>query len=201
MKLLGFNCSVHKGRTTFQALEACFAAAKAERPGLETEIIELAELDFDGCGACWSCRKNKLVCAVQDDFAQLIPRIADAAVAGIVIATPVYMGSMSWLCKKFIDRTLVFRTGGFALQNRLGGVIAVGGSRNGGQEITIQAIHAAFLIHDMVVVGDGADASHFGGALWNQGRRGIGEDEVGLNTARNLGKRMAQVTARLANSK
>jgi multimeric flavodoxin WrbA len=38
----------------------------------------------------------------------------------------------------------------------------VGGSRNGGQEKTIQTIHDWMHIHGMIVVGDGG---HFGGIL------------------------------------
>ena len=197
MKIMGFSCSPRKGQSTYHGLKACLDAAREENPTLETELVELADLKFEGCQSCWSCRKNQLVCAIQDDFAQLIPRIADPAVAGLVIATPVYMGSMTSRCKAFLDRSLVFRTGGFALRNRLGGVLAVGGSRNGGQELTIQAVHAALLIHDMVIVGDGIEASHFGATLWNQGDKTLKNDEWGMKTAVNLGKRMAQVSGLL----
>lgn len=197
MKIMGISCSPRKEQTTYHALKACLESAREENPKLETELTDLAGLKFEGCQSCWSCRKNNLVCAIQDDFAQLIPRIADPAVVGLVIATPVYMGTMSSRCKAFLDRTLVFRTGGFVLRNRLGGVIAVGGSRNGGQELTIQAVHAALLIHDMVIVGDGMELSHFGGTLWNTGDKELKNDEWGMKTARNLGKRMAQVTALL----
>jgi multimeric flavodoxin WrbA len=115
----------------------------------------------------------------------------------MVIGTPVYMGSMSSQCKAFLDRTLPFRRLSFNFRNRVGGVLAVGGSRNGGQELAIQAVHAAMLIHDMVVAGDGPDAAHFGGILWNPGDRGIASDEDGLKTARNLGKRVAELALKL----
>lgn len=44
----------------------------------------------------------------------------------------------------------------FKLKNKVGGAIATGGSRNGGQETTIAAIHEFLLIQDAIVVGDGA---------------------------------------------
>jgi hypothetical protein len=47
----------------------------------------------------------------------------------------------------------------------------------------------------MVVVSDGQPTSHFGGALWSGHPDGIANDTVGLETARNLGKRVAEVAA------
>ena len=69
-------------------------------------------------------------------------------------------------------------------------MITVGGSRNGGQELTIQAVHAAMMIHDMIIVGDG---DHFGGAAWGNHPDGYESDTVGIATARNLGRRMTDV--------
>ena len=38
--------------------------------------------------------------------------------------------------------------------------------------------------------------AHFGAALWSGGPDGIESDEIGLETARNLGRRLAQVAAK-----
>ena len=95
------------------------------------------------------------MCSQKDDFQQLIAKLADPEVVGIILASPVYMGCMSSQAKAFIDRSVLFRRNGFLFRNKLGGAIAVGGSRNGGQELTIQAIHAGMMIHDMIIVGDG----------------------------------------------
>ncbi|MCI5224127.1 MAG: flavodoxin family protein, partial [Candidatus Electrothrix sp. AR4] len=111
-------------------------------------------------------------------------------VVGIILATPVYMGCMSSQAKAFIDRTVLFRRNGFMFKNKLGGVIAVGGSRNGGQELTIQAVHAAMMIHDMIIIGDG---DHFGGTVWGNHPDGYQADTIGVATARNLGRRMSEV--------
>ena len=78
-------------------------------------------------------------CSQQDDFQPLIPKLADPKIAGIIMASPVYMGSMSSQAKAFIDRTVLFRRNGFMFKNKLGGALTVGGSRNGGQELTLQA--------------------------------------------------------------
>ena len=55
--------------------------------------------------------------------------------AGIILGTPVYFGNMSSLCKAFLDRCIVFHKDRL-LANKVGGVLAVGGARNGGEELT-----------------------------------------------------------------
>ncbi len=195
MKIIGIAASARKNKSTYFLLEQCFEELKLTAEGLgtalEVELIDLAPLKFQGCIACDSCKKGVL-CSQQDDFQSLIPKLADPEVSGIVMATPVYMGCMSSQAKAFIDRTVLYRRNGFLFRNKLGGVIAVGGSRNGGQELTIQAVHAAMMIHDMIIVGDG---DHFGGAAWGNHPDGYQRDEVGINTARKLGKRIAEVAA------
>jgi len=195
MKIIGVSASARKNKSTHFLLEHCLAEAgrTAEVLGqsLEIELIDLAPLKFDGCIACDTCKQG-VKCSQQDDFQPLIPKLADPGVAGIILATPVYMGCMSSQAKAFIDRTVLFRRNGFMFKNKLGGVITVGGSRNGGQELTIQAVHAAMMIHDMIIVGDG---DHFGGAAWANHPGGYETDEVGIATAKNLGRRMVEVAA------
>jgi len=47
-------------------------------------------------------------------------------------------------------------------------------------------------------VGDGQPTAHFGAALWSGGGQGVADDDIGLETARNLGRRVAEVCLRLA---
>jgi multimeric flavodoxin WrbA len=96
-----------------------------------------------------------------------------------------------------LDRCVVFRRNGWLLRDKVGGVLAVGGVRNGGQELTLQSVRAAMLCHDMICVSDGKDSAHFGAALFSGGPGGIEADEDGLTTARNLGRRVAELAMRL----
>ncbi len=193
MKFIGVSASPRKNKSTHFLLEQCLneikVTAEAAGKNLEVELIDLAPLKFNGCISCDTCKKS-MSCSQQDDYQALIPKLADPEVAGIIVATPVYMGSMSSQAKAFLDRTVLFRRNGFMFKNKLGGVIAVGGSRNGGQELTIQAVHAAMMIHDMIIVGDG---DHFGGAAWANHPDGYEGDGAGIATARNLGRRMGEV--------
>jgi len=94
MKIIGVNCSPRKGQTTQKGLEICLDVACKESNKIKTEIIELADLDIRGCLGCGYC-KNQLKCKQEDDFNSLIPVLSDEEVAGIIIGTPVYLGTMT----------------------------------------------------------------------------------------------------------
>jgi multimeric flavodoxin WrbA len=193
MKIIGVAASPRKNKSSHFLLEKCLESiqttSKQKGSPIDIELIDLAPMRFSGCIACDKCKKGPQ-CSLNDDFQQLIPKLSDPDLAGIVISTPVYMGSMTSLAKAFLDRTVLHRRNGFLFRDKIGGVIAVGGSRNGGQELTSQAIHAAMMIHDMIIVGDGG---HFGGAAWANHPGGYSEDTTGIETAQGLGQRMATI--------
>ena len=199
MKIIGISASPRKNKSTYFLLEQCLHevkyTAESSEKNIEVELIDLAPLKFHGCISCDKCKKGVL-CSQQDDYQSLIPKLADPEVIGIIVATPVYMGCMSSQAKAFLDRTVLFRRNGFMFKNKIGGVIAVGGSRNGGQELTIQAVHAAMMIHDMIIVGDG---DHFGGAAWGNHPDGYQGDTTGIATAKNLGRRMGEIARMMHN--
>ncbi|MBN1420649.1 MAG: flavodoxin family protein [Planctomycetes bacterium] len=193
MKIIGVATSPRKGKTTAESLKICLEAAKAVAPGIETELIELAGLSIDGAIAAGIAPAP----GAKDDFPAVAEKLSDPRVAGIIVGSPVYFGMMSALCKAFIDRCMAFRKGGFALHDKVLGVVAVGAARNGGQELTIQAIQSCLMCQEMIVVGDGRPTAHRGATLWSQGDS-IAADEVGIGTAKNLGRRVAEVALRLA---
>lgn len=198
VKIIGISCSPRKGKTTFKALEVCLNAAREVSTGIETKLIELAGLDIRPCNACMECKKG-LKCSIEDDFTDLIPVLADKNVAGMIIGTPVYFGTMTAQCKAFLDRCGMFRFNNWIFRNRIGGALAVGSMRNGGQEITLQEVRTVLLCHDMICVSEGKDTAHFGATLVSGGEGGIEADTFGLKTAGNLGRRVAEL-ALLVNS-
>ena len=196
MRVLGICCSPRQGRSTFKAMQVCLEAAGAVSPQVEVELIELAGRKVGPCTACDICKQG-LICGWEDDFGELIPVLSDRRVRGIIVGTPVYFGGMTAQCKAFLDRCVVFRRNGWLLRDKVGGVLAVGGVRNGGQELTLQSVRAAMLCHDMICVGDGKDSAHFGAALFSGAPGGVEADLDGLATARNLGRRVADLCLRL----
>ena len=186
VKIIGVACSPRKGKTTAEGLKLALDAAAKVAPSIEAELIELAGMDIPvfapGKGA--------------GDFVKIAPKLSAAGVGGILIGTPVYFGNMSSLCKAFLDHWSGFRRS-FALSGKVGGVLAVGGVRNGGQELTIQSVQAALMAQEMVIVGDARPTAHCGATLWNQ-KDSVAGDAFGCGTAANLGRRVAEVALRLA---
>jgi multimeric flavodoxin WrbA len=84
------------------------------------------------------------------------------------------------------------------LRDKVGGAIAIGGGRNGGQEIALQLIHAVMFCQDMVVVADGKPHSRLGGSAVSGGEGGVLKDEQGMGTVKGVGRRVAEVALKLA---
>ncbi len=195
IRILGVSCSPRAGKTTAAALTVCLDAAREAAPDrIETELIELAGLQLHGDAAAGIPIPEKH----RDDFPALATRLADPAVGGIVIGTPVYMGGTTALGKAFLDRWTQFRKDGFTLRNKVGACLAVGGSRNGGQELAVISVLVAMMYQEMVLVGSAQPYAHFGAAVLNDGKDSVAGDEVGLGMARAVGKRVADVAVRIS---
>lgn len=170
MMIMGISGSPKKGGNTEYILNEALKAA-SER-GYQTERLLCSALKVEFCDDCGECARGK-PCPIKDDmdkFHNLMER-AD----GIIAASPVYFGTVTAQLKAIFDRTIPLRRQGFKLKNKVGCALTVGGSRNGGQEKTIEAIHAWMHIHGMIVVGDD---SHFGGISV----RPAAEDRIGRKT-------------------
>ena len=77
---------------------------------------------------------------------------------------------------------------------KVGAAIAVGGTRNGGQEFTLQTIVNFYNTQGMTIC-NGGSGVYSGAALWSPGDGSqTMEDEIGMENAGNLGKKMAVMT-------
>ena len=158
--------------------------------GFNAHLIKLADLSLKPCLDCGFCR-TQLNCSIKDDFNNLINLIVKARV--IVLGSPVYFGSVTSLLKMFMDRTVLFRRNGVLLEHKYFSGIAIGGSRNGGQELTLQTMHNWALIHGMFVMPDAKPTCHFGGALVARGPEEALQDQLGLETVDNLAKNVLNI--------
>ncbi len=193
VKIIGISCSPRKGKTTAASLQVCLQAAKNVSPRIEVELIELGGMRIDGSLAAGLLLEP----GQKDDFAQLVPKLADPHVGGIIIGTPVYFSGMTSLCKALLDRCITLWQDDYALGNKVAGVLAVGGSRNGGQEVAIQSVQASLLCQEMIVVGTGRPAPRIGATVWSGAADDVTKDEFGMTKARDLGRRVAEVALRL----
>ena len=187
VKIIGIIGSPKKDGNTSYLVETALKSAKSA--GADTDIINLGSLNIEPCVACDIC-KAMGECGITDDIREILDMMMESD--GMIIGSPVYFGSVTSQLKILIDRSRPLR-GSFRLKNKVCGAIAVGGSRNGGQESTISIIHDFLLIHDAIIVGDGAPMAHYGGT-------GVGDtkiDEIGIQTSQNLGKRVTELAMRL----
>ena len=187
VKIIGIIGSPKKDGNTSYLVKT--ALKSAESAGADINIINLGSVNIEPCVACDICKATG-ECAIYDDVGEILDMMRESD--GMIIGSPVYFGSVTSQLKMLIDRTRPLR-GSFRLKNKVCGAIAVGGSRNGGQESTISVIHDFLLIHDAIIIGDGDPMAHYGGT-------GVGDtknDDVGIETSKNLGKRVAELAMKL----
>ena len=114
------------------------------------------------------------------------------AADAVIVGSPVYFGTMSGEVKSFFDNWLlkfgVFRE--FKMRNKVGGAFSTGAGLSNGKEATTLAILGAMLVNQMIIVGGGGAF----GASATTGAESPGIDEKELIAARDLGKRVAELT-------
>jgi multimeric flavodoxin WrbA len=183
MHILGICGSPHPDGNTAYALRHALQVIEGE--GIGTTYLSLADYEIRPCKGCFACREG--TCVQEDDMTEIADAIYHCD--GLILASPVYMGLVTGQLKVMMDRTVLFRTGGrFELSGKVGAGIACGGFRNGGQELTLQAMHTFFLQQDMYAVADGPGFSHSGAAIVGRAET----DQVGLQTVENLARRVAR---------
>jgi multimeric flavodoxin WrbA len=189
LTILGVACSMRPGKSTAVGVQAALAAAQAVSPRLRTDFVDLGGKDL------WSGALGKP--GVKDDFEDVLPKLTNPDLAGIIIGSPSYYRAMSAQCKMFLERCTVLREPKLLLADTVVGVLAVGGYRNGGQEMVIEQIQAVMLCHEAILVG-GKPRAHQGATLWNGFDDDVTKDAVGMDSAQKLGTRVAEAVLRLA---
>ena len=213
IKILGL-CGSPRSANTRLLLEAALKSAEGQE-NVETELLTLQGKEINFCTGCFRCYKdpnNAHGCEVfRDSMDELLPKLISCQ--ALIVASPVYFGGVTGQLKTFMDRTeplLRYANGPLrlGLRNKVGGAIAVGGNRNGGQETTLLAIHHYFFIHDMIPVGVGPDLqpgcyigpAGFSGQDPVNGsllRDAVKQDELAWRAAQILGTRVAELALRL----
>ncbi|OIN98816.1 hypothetical protein AUJ66_00210 [Candidatus Desantisbacteria bacterium CG1_02_38_46] len=99
MKILGIAGSPRRDGNTFLLLQKVLDGAKTN--GDETEFIFISDLKINPCRECGGCDETGK-CVVDDDMQTLYPKLQNAE--GIVIASPIFFGSITANLKAIIDR-------------------------------------------------------------------------------------------------
>ena len=99
MNVLGINGSPRIGGNTDILLDKALEGARTK--GTKTEKVILNTLKFSPCQECENIRDDG-TCIIDDDLQPLYKRIEDADV--IILASPIFFGSLSAQTKMMIDR-------------------------------------------------------------------------------------------------
>ena len=189
--LLGICGSPRKQGTDYSIHYALNYAA--EKFGFKIEFWTVRNKKILFCTHCDYCIREKKGCINEDDLQDLYPKIEIAKF--LLIGTPVFQGNLSGQLKTVFDRcrALVAKNPDI-FKNKIGGALAIGGDRNGGQEIAIRSILDFFQQNHVITVSGGAFGANLGASLWSKdlGLKGIESDEEGLRSIKKVIKRMAE---------
>ena len=197
VKILGI-CGSYRRASTHAVLQAALEEA-ALQEGVEIRLIELRGMDIHACVGCNRCIREKVNACLSFDSKDDMRKLFDAFLESdaYIIATPVYgMGItpiLSAAFSRFRPNFLLSRENPDMNLYKIGGAIAVGGARNGGEESAVSCIHGFYHTKGITVVNGGLGA-YSGGCVWSrdQGAEGAMADEIGIRHARALGRRVAK---------
>ncbi len=174
-------------------------AVRGARDNGATKIIEF---NFSGktmnpcLGMCSKyCRENG-ACVHKDDFATFVNMWREAD--GILMGAPVYHMGPPAQVKAALDRLghIHFSSlkGEYPRFCKVGGALAQGGVRYGGQEIVIQQFIAHFLLMNCVPVTGDMPESYLGVGGMATSPEMMEADTKARDSAYSLGKRVAELT-------
>lgn len=186
-RIIGIIGSPRVDGNTEYLVKAALSEAEKDNE-FETEIIRLADKKINPCTACLACKDEKK-CIIEDDFDPIFEKMV--AADGIIIGSPVYFGSTTPETKSLIDRAgYVSIYSGRVFENKVGGPVVV--ARRAGQNFTFAQLLFFFLHQGMIVPG-----STYWNIAFGREKGKVKEDEEGIKTAINFGKKMIWIIRKL----
>ena len=178
MKILMLNGSPRaKGNTTL-------ALAEMEKifreEGIETETVQVGQMDIRGCRACFACYKTGK-CSIDDIVNELAPKFA--ACDGLVLGSPVFYAAANSTLTALLDR-LFYSTGSIDKRMKVGAAVVV--ARRGGTSAAFDQLNKYFTISGMPVA-----SSQYWNSVHGAKVGEAAEDAEGLQTMRTLARNMA----------
>ncbi|MEO0069632.1 MAG: flavodoxin family protein [candidate division WOR-3 bacterium] len=102
MKIIGLVGSMRKKGNTNLLVETVLKSAEKINADIESEVIQIAELNIESCRACYNlCSKKPYRCVIKDDLATVFDKIK--ASDALVIGSPLYFNIPSRLTA-FMER-------------------------------------------------------------------------------------------------
>jgi len=110
MKIYAINGSPRKNKNTAALLQKALDGVKesAKDKEVETEIINLYDLNYTGCKSCFACKrlgsKSYGKCAIKDDIYEVLEKVSQAD--GLIFGSPIYFGTITGQLQSFIERLI-----------------------------------------------------------------------------------------------
>jgi multimeric flavodoxin WrbA len=195
MKVVAFNGSPRKNGNTSIAISIIFEQLQNE--GINTEMIQVGGMDIKGCRACLKCRQKKdgFCYGYENDNDDILNDCARKIyeAEGLIIASPVYFGSVTPETKALIDRVgYIARSAdnGNTLKRKVGAGIAV--VRRQGAGAVLSQINNLFALSEVIV----PYSSYWNMAIGKE-KGEILNDAEGVSTFKKLGENMAWLLKKL----
>ena len=177
MKVLILNGSPRVDGNTTIAVNEMVKVFETE--GIETQIMQTGSQAIRGCIACGSCAKNGK-CVFDDAVNEAAEKLKEAD--GLVVGTPVYVGSANGTTVTFLDR--LFYSTSFDKTMKVGAAVAC--ARRGGLTATFDELNKYFTLSGMPV----ASSQYWNGVHGTAPGEAI-QDEEGLQIMRTLTRNMS----------
>ncbi|MCL2392103.1 MAG: flavodoxin family protein [Oscillospiraceae bacterium] len=179
MKVIGVNGSPRADGNTFLAITEFFDELHKE--GIETECLHVGDGRVAGCIFCGGCVETG-TCAIPDNNLKAMSEKLIQA-DGILLAAPVYFGTMPGQMKAFLDRFMFpcIQTG--KMRHKVGASAAI--LRRTGGYTTIDDLNRFFFSSEMIAVGQTIIHGTFTGEVL--------QDPEGLSSLRRVARNMAWV--------
>ncbi len=146
MKVIGINGSARKNGNTAILIRTIFE--ELNKKGVETELIQLADVDIEPCRACFACKGKDNCVFRKDGFAEVFSKMVEAD--GIILGSSVYSADVSSRMKALLDRGgVVAATNPGILKHKVG--VAVAAVRRAGGMTSVDTMNHFFLNKEMIV--------------------------------------------------
>lgn len=112
MKVYAINGSPRKNRNTAtllqKAIEGVKESSKNINVEIETEIVNLYDLQYTGCKSCFACKRLESPtygkCIIRDDLYEVLEKLSNAD--GIIFGSPIYFGTFTGQLHSMLERWL-----------------------------------------------------------------------------------------------
>lgn len=179
MKVIAINGSPRPKGNTYLAIRRVFDTLEAE--GIETEVLQVGGRPVLGCIACNRCVKEGRCTLPDEEFEALAQKIYDCD--GLILAAPVYYGSMPGVMKTFLDRFFYQNRSNDRMRHKVGASAAI--LRRSGGRTTLNDLNHYFYSSEMLAVPTpGPNVIH--GALPGEAL----QDKEGMDILQTIGKNM-----------